>query len=135
MPISRADLAKIHIAVKELGMDDASYRALLKRVAGVDSASKLGVMTVGKVLAELQRLGWKPVSKSKAGRARPRVPASRDKIMKKVEALLAEAQRPWSYADAMARQMWKIERVEWLDDNQLTRLMQALIIDAGRHGR
>jgi phage gp16-like protein len=55
--------------------------------------------------------------------------------MGKVEALLAEAGRPWAYADALAVQMWKIQRVEWLDDNQLQRLMQALIIDAGRHGR
>ncbi|WP_371319715.1 phage protein GemA/Gp16 family protein, partial [Pseudomonas aeruginosa] len=51
----------------------------------------------------------------------------------KITALLASAHRPWSYADHMARRMFQVERVEWLDDSQLYRLMQALIIDRSRH--
>ncbi|HEJ5852087.1 TPA: regulatory protein GemA, partial [Pseudomonas aeruginosa] len=35
----------------------------------------------------------------------------------------------------MARRMFQVERVEWLDDSQLYRLMQALIIDRSRHGQ
>lgn len=128
------DLAKIHIAKAQLGMDDETYRALLARVAGVTSAKQLTPRQASAVLAELQRLGWQPQSKHE-GRARPRPAPSRTAVMGKVEALLAEAGRPWSYADAMARHMFKVERVEWLDDGRLHRLMQALIVDAGRHGR
>jgi len=128
------DLAKIHIAKAQLGMDDETYRALLARVAGVTSAKQLTPRQVGAVLAECQRLGWKPQSK-RQGRARPRPAPSRTATMGKIEALLAEAGRPWAYADGMALHMFKVERVEWLDDGQLYRLMQALLVDAGRHGR
>jgi phage gp16-like protein len=37
----RALLAKVHIAKKALAMADDSYRALLKRVAGGESAGDL----------------------------------------------------------------------------------------------
>lgn len=135
MSLRNLNLAKIHIAKAQLGMDDATYRALLARVAGVKSAKDLNPRQVSAVMAEFQRLGWQPVSNPRAGRARPKPAASREKTMGKVEALLAEAKRPWAYADAMADRMFKIARVEWLDDSQLHRLMQALIIDAGRQGR
>ena len=55
--------------------------------------------------------------------------------MKKVEALLAEANRAWAYADGMAKHMFKVDRVDFLDDSQLHKLLQALIIDAKRQGR
>lgn len=87
------------------------------------------------MLAEFERLGFKPQPAKKQGRARPNPAGSRKTVMRKVEALLTEARRPWSYADSMALHMFKVARVEWLDDSQLQRLMQALIIDAGRHGR
>ena len=130
-----AALGKIHIAKKDLGLDDDTYRALLARVAGVTSAKDLNPRQVSAVLAEFQRLGWQPSSNPRAGRARPNPARSRQAVMGKVEALLAEAGRPWAYADGMAGRMFGVARVEWLDDNQLQRLMQALIIDAGRHGR
>ncbi|MDN6860721.1 regulatory protein GemA [Pseudomonas sp. CAN2814] len=132
MSLRNVNLAKIHIAKAQLGMDDDAYRALLGRVAGVRSAKELGPRQVAQVLAEFQRLGWKPESKQQ-GRATPKVPQNRQIVLKKVEALLASASRPWSYADAMAKRMFKVERVEWLDDDQLYRLMQALIIDRSRH--
>ncbi|MDN6861037.1 regulatory protein GemA [Pseudomonas sp. CAN2814] len=132
MSLRNVNLAKIHIAKAQLGLDDDDYRALLGRVAGVRSAKELGPRQVAQVLAEFQRLGWKPESKQQ-GRATPKVPQNRQVVLKKVEALLASASRPWSYADAMAKRMFQRERVEWLDDDQLYRLMQALIIDRSRH--
>ena len=132
MSLRNVNLAKIHIAKAQLGMDDDAYRALLGRVAGVRSAKDLEPRQVTQVLAEFERLGWKPESKQQ-GRATPKVPQNRKVVLKKVEALLASASRPWSYADAMAKRMFQRERVEWLDDDQLYRLMQALIIDRSRH--
>ncbi|MCP8465213.1 regulatory protein GemA [Pseudomonas sp. ZM23] len=132
MSLRNVNLAKIHIAKAQLGLDDDAYRALLGRVAGVRSAKELGPRQVAQVLAEFQRLGWKPESKQQ-GRATPKVPQNRQVVLKKITALLASATRPWSYADAMAKHMFQRERVEWLDDSQLYRLMQALIIDRSRH--
>lgn len=135
MIVSKRDLAKIHIARKDLGLDEETYRALLMRVAGVDSAAQLKVRKVAAVLDEFQRLGWKPRKPARAGRASPRPALSREALVSKIEAQLAEAARPWAYADALALRMFQVERVEWLDVDQLRRLVAALAYDARRHGR
>lgn len=71
MSLRAVNLAKIHIAKAQLGMDDDTYRALLARVAGVRSAKDLGPRQIDHVLVELQRLGWKPKS-NRQGRATPK---------------------------------------------------------------
>lgn len=127
-------LKKIQIARRQLGLDDDTYRALLQRVAGVSSSTKLSPRQVGTVLAEFERQGWKPKASAK-GRAAPRPAPDRKALMGKVEAFLAEANRPWAYADGMAQRMFKVERVEWMDADQLRRLVAALGYDARRNGR
>nr|WP_246884420.1 regulatory protein GemA [Pseudomonas chlororaphis] len=126
-------MSKIHIAKKDLGLDDDTYRAVLVRVAGVRSAKDLTPKQVGQVLAEFTRLGWQP-SKVK-GRKAPAPAPDREKLIAKVEAFLTEAQRPWEYADAMAKRMFKVERAEWLDPIQLHKMVAALTYDARRNGR
>jgi len=128
-------LAKIHIAKSQLGLDDETYRALLARVAGVRSAKELSPRQIGAVLREFERLGFKPRPAKRAGRPAPHPAASRLGLVNKIEAQLAEANRPWAYADAMALRMFQVERVEWCDADQLHRLVAALAYDAKRHGR
>lgn len=128
-------LAKIHIARRQLGLDDDVYRSILRRVAGVDSSKALTPRQVSRVLAEFERLGWKPGPAKRAGRARPNPAAERQALIGKIEAQLAEAGRPWSYADALAARMFQIDRVEWCDTDRLRRLVAALAYDAARHGR
>lgn len=127
-------IAKIHIAKQQLGMDEESYRALLMRHGG-NSCTQLNMSQLESVLSELKQKGFQPQSPKKQGRSRPKAARSRALTLKKIEALLAEASRPWGYADATAQRMFKIQRLEWLDDLQLYKVMQALIIDAARHGR
>jgi phage gp16-like protein len=126
------DLSKIHIAKKDLALDEDTYRAMLQRVAGVSSAKDLSPLKTSAVLTELVRLGWKP-KKSKVGRAE--VAPDREKLVSKIEAFLAEAGREWAYADGMALRMFKVERVEWLDARQLGSMVSALTYDAKRNGR
>ncbi|MFC5393132.1 phage protein GemA/Gp16 family protein [Bosea vestrisii] len=59
-------LAKIHIARKDLALDDDAYRGLLQRVAGVGSARDLSDRQADSVIAELKRLGWKPKAATRA---------------------------------------------------------------------
>lgn len=67
--MSRRDLlAQIHIAKKELGLDDDTYRAVLARVAGRDSAAKLSDGQLTLVIKDLKARGWKPTSKLRMGR-------------------------------------------------------------------
>ena len=70
-----AMLAKIHIAKKELALQDAEYRALLQRVASVTSAKDLTERSAIAVIDEFKRLGWKP-------RESTRPPAERAEIRK-----------------------------------------------------
>lgn len=128
-------MAKIHIAKAQLGLDDEEYRSLLGRVAGVSSAKDLNPRQIAAVLAAFEKLGWQPKAPAKQGRKRPNVKSSRQRMLSKIEAQLAEAGRTWAYADAMALRICKVERVEWCDEPQLQKLIAALNYDAKRHGR
>lgn len=52
-------LAKIHIARKDLGMDEETYRAFLRRETGKDSAKDLSEAQRGQVIAAFEKAGWK----------------------------------------------------------------------------
>ena len=56
--LTRAQLAKIHIAKKMLALDDESYRDMLERVAGVRSARELQPEHLVALQREFRRLGW-----------------------------------------------------------------------------
>lgn len=131
-------LAKIHIAKKDLGLDEDSYRALIARHGGQGdrpSAANLQISQLESVLRELTGKGWRP--RPKGGRT-PRPAPSREALIGKIKAqLTAKAQHqgravPWSYADAIARRVAGVERVEWCDETQLRRVVAALAYDARR---
>lgn len=67
-PRLRELLAKIHIAKKDLGLDDDTYRAVLRRVTGRDSAKGLTAGRLIAVIEEFKRLGWQPPTR---GGSRP----------------------------------------------------------------
>lgn len=126
-------IARIHMGKATLGLDDETYRALLVRVTGVASSADMTPDQRNAVIAELVRLGFKaedPDRQRKQAR-RPKGLRSRP-MLRKVEALLASSERPWQYAHSLAQRMFKTERVEWLPDNQLHKLVSALQVDADR---
>ena len=128
--IDQRQIAKIKIGQKALRLDDDTYRALLVRVTGVASCA---LMTFGQrqaVLAEMKRLGFR----STTGKAHPGRPSNIGQVsmLKKVEALLSDAGRPWEYARSTADRMFGVQRLEWLRPAQLHRLVAALQIDANR---
>lgn len=53
-------LAKIHVAKKQLGLDEDTYRAVLVRAGGQASAKGMSEAQLGRVLEEFKRLGFKP---------------------------------------------------------------------------
>ena len=60
MSTRRALLAKLHIARKELGLDESTYRAVLERVTGEESAAQLDDTQIVRVLEDLKSRGWIP---------------------------------------------------------------------------
>lgn len=126
MPLQKAILSKIHIAQQQLGMDDHSYRALLARIAGVRSAKELNAKQASNVLREFERLGFKPKPSSKAA-GKPHNAKQLGPRIDKIEAQLTDMRLPWAYADALSRQMFKVEKVAWLKKaEQLDALIAAL---------
>lgn len=62
-------LAAIHVARKQLGLDDDTYRAMLVRVTGKDSAGKMNEAERQRVVEELRKRGFKKSSTPARSRA------------------------------------------------------------------
>jgi len=56
----RAELGKIHIAKKDLGLDDDTYQDVLWTICRVRSAADLDSQGRFKLIAHFKHLGWKP---------------------------------------------------------------------------
>ncbi len=133
----KKQLAKIHIAKKDLGLDDTTYREMLHNVAKVESAADLDYYGLCAVLEHLKERGFK-ARKKKAYPGRPKNMDGKDsraKQMEKIEAYLAEANRPWSYVNALAKRICKVDRIDWVKTKDLYKIITALKKDAERHGR
>lgn len=141
----RAELARIHIAAEELGMDtkdddpNSDYRCMLWTIGRVRSAGELDAAGRRKVLDHLRALGAPPAPES-AKRNFPGRPHNMDSVdrgpmLRKIEAYLTEAKRPWSYVDTMAYGMFQVDRIGFCTPAQLHKIIAALDIDARRHGR
>jgi hypothetical protein len=90
----RVLLAKIHIAVKELGMSDGEYRTLLRDRFGVSSAARLSTEEMETLLDRFVRRGWRPKGRAGGGAA----PAARRR-RRQVFALQSRARRILSQLD------------------------------------
>lgn len=119
-----AALAKIHIARKDLGLEETDYRAILTRVAGVKSASDLDADGQAKVLAEFTRLGWTAKQRRpKSGKAGVRLifglwsELGRTGFVRNAsrQALLAFVERQTGVADP-----------EWLSPTQINTVVEGL---------
>lgn len=62
-------LAAIHVAKRDLGLDDDTYRDLLQRETGKRSAKGMSLAELDRVLSVMRRSGFK--NASKGGRTRP----------------------------------------------------------------
>lgn len=124
----RCDLAKIHIAKKQLGMCDDTYREMLYNLAGVLSAAQLDKKGRDKILKHLEHCGFRSYHKSakKSGMDKP-APIERAAMLSKIGAILADIDKPWSYADGIAKRAYHVDKVRWLQPDQLIKVMQMLI--------
>jgi hypothetical protein len=60
-------LAAIHVARKQLGLDEDTYRAVALRVTGKSSSKDMSERERGRLLEELRRQGFKPAKKTLEG--------------------------------------------------------------------
>lgn len=133
-PARRAMLAKVHLAKKQLGLNESDYRAVLERVSGVASCSAMSDAALHDVIAEFQRLGWKAiVPAAKRGADHP--------AAKKARALwiclhqLGVVRNPSERAlEAFAQRQLGCDRLQWADQALTYKLIEALKAMAERAG-
>lgn len=146
----RRVLAAIHATAKQLDIDDDAYRCLVARVSaqhGTEqrSAGRCTPTQLNAIANELRRIAGKPTRQREAawkwagrpqeGRGRVRADDTLAPQIAKVEALLADAGREWAYAHAVARRVCRVERIDWCNTHQLSKVIAALQIDADRRAR
>ena len=144
----RNNLAKIHIAKKELGLDDDIYRDILHTQFKKASSRDLSDFQCLKLLQHFESLGWKQAEGKKrnygkrpnnmdskaAGKAGNWSLASRARQLEKIEALLTVGKKSWDYADGIAKRICKVDKVQWVEDCDLYKIISALVYQGKRQG-
>lgn len=118
----RRDLATIHVAKKQLAMDDDTYRAMLWSIARVKSAGDLDHAGRARVLEHLKACGFK---KSK--------PGAQDPTSRKIRALwlslkhLGELRDPSEKALVhYVERMTGVKALQWLSSDQASSVIESL---------
>lgn len=128
------ELGRIHLLAAKLGLDTkdphGAYRDMLWAQAKVESAAQLDGRGRAKVIAHLAALVDGAAGRRQAAYCeRPHnADAYRRQALQKIEALLTDAQLPWSYARAiMARQTrGRKQALEFCDGAELSGIVAAL---------
>jgi len=116
----RGMIAKLHVAKAQIGMAEDAYRALLQRVAGVDSSRVASDSQLLALVAEMRRLGFKE----------PR-PVSEKLHVRKIWALwrgMAPLLDDGSDAAlrSFCRRQTGLTDPEWLDGKQAAKVIEGL---------
>lgn len=120
-PVGRhAQLAKIHIAKKDLGLSDVEYRGLLQERYGVDSASKLNMRQLLALADHFRTLGWSANGDApQTGKSEFIRIADDDPHASQKRYILALARKlGWSLRGLQTRieRQFGVARIEWLHD-------------------
>lgn len=124
----------IHVAKRDMGLDDETYRATLKGVSGKVSCKDMSLSELHQVLENFKKTGFKVRAKKAKKRMSPpsskRVRVGEIKVIRAVwidaakAGLIAdnseEALDKWVY------RMSKVRHVGWLDGDQAYRVLEAL---------
>lgn len=142
---SKAALAKIHIAKKDLGLTDEAYRDILHLNFKVESAAALTEQQAAVLLATFRSRGWKAKPAAAApgkGKAKAKSsPVYRDGQRRKIVALwltLHQAGVVKNGGDAAlqayVKRMTGVDNLAWCAGRQLWALIEALKQWALREG-
>ena len=132
-------LAQVHIARKELDLEEDDYRDIIEARFGKRSAGKISVPQLRELVGIFMDKGWKPKGSGRS-RGRAKSPAVRKiyvlwRLLR--EAGVVSAQRPDGFAQRMTRNPRRPEgvpRVEWLADADAWAVLEALKAMCRRHG-
>lgn len=130
-------LAKIHIALQQIGISDEEYRGILRERWGVESSKDLSLDGLHDLLLHLSKLGFRATPKA------PTPARGAGSYIAKIEALLTEKGRvegtdvPWGYAVAILKRQTRgqVTSLQAASPAELKRVIAAITYDAMRKGR
>ncbi|MDH5511386.1 MAG: regulatory protein GemA [Nitrospinota bacterium] len=124
--LRKRDLATIHATKKKLGLDDATYRAMLSSLTGKCSAGEMDRGERWQVIQAMQASG--------GIRATGPYITDPDKtaMIKKIYAIIHARKLSEEYANAIARRMFGVDLFKWLRPAQMHKLVAALEVDGKR---
>ena len=147
-PAKNRLMAQIHIAKKQLGLTDETYRAALKQVVGKDSCSKMSITELHQVISHFEQRGFKSSSRkpraqvSANDRRGAYSPQSSGQQIDKLRAIWIEMHRAKHIKDGSERALltWVknqtakmnggvgVDSLEWLqqDRQMATRVLESL---------
>lgn len=118
----------IHIAKKQLGLDDETYRHLLLKVTKKTSTKDMTVLELEKVLNNLKLKGFKVKSSKKTGKITATEP-----VHKKIRSLwleLADAgevkNRSEKAINSYVKRIVGVEVMDWLNTAQAMKVIESL---------
>lgn len=132
--ISNDKKAVIHIAKAQVGMTEAEYRDLLGSV-GAASSKDLDNKTFDQVMVRFEALGFRTTSKTRKTRKVNNLPKDKRSLMKKLEALILDLGKSWAYVDAIARKRFGVDAAQWLEGEELYKLVQMIAVYQKRKKR
>ena len=139
-------IRRIHVAKRELCIDDEEYRFMLNELTGKDSCKKLSKWELAKVESHLRKMGFKPKFQRKDGkRLSPKTRHKEDNqktMVDKIRALWIDLHRAGVVHDGSenALEHWVermsarynrgqgIQKLEWLGQNEFVcfRVLESL---------
>lgn len=147
----------LHRAFSDLGMPYEANKAfwatviveIVKRV--VSSLSELNLCERSSLLNHLSMRGakvysphvprswheWKKGDVEPTGTVSKRpmfVPKEKYGTVRKIHAILADMKLPWSYVDAISKDRYKVDFVEWLNPDDLRKVCQMMVFHQNRNG-
>jgi hypothetical protein len=127
----------IFASCRQLGIEESERKSILRQVAGVDSTTALTLDQADRVLDHLRRAGAAKPAKARAVGRHHGAPSTLDRepYYQKIEALLADMQLPWTYAESIAENITGgkaggIKRMAWVRDGKHLRgIVAALMVE------
>ena len=117
----------IHVARRDIGMDEETYRSVLLSITGKASASSLGILQLEQVLAHMKKCGFK-VRTNRQSR-----PLAGDAQSKKIRALWLDLHQAGAVRNAseealaaFVKRMIGIDALQWLDSGQASQVIEEL---------
>jgi len=131
----------IHVAKRDLKLDDETYRAMLTAIVGKESSADLDVPQLERVLAHMKRSGFTVRHKTRVDRPRDSRhtagtlsrPIHQDAQSRKIRALWLSLRDMGAVRDASeaalgtyVRRIARIDSLSWLSAEQASRVIETL---------